>query len=698
MSNQLWNQLALIGIGAAVWGMSVGMAVPVIAVDAATPDAATPEAREIASPADDDERGEDLEQEPNSQAETAAIPGSGSDSEQANQQHSSANTPIDSHQTIERIDAGQNQVPDAEESGTEPPITAADAPLPIAPAPLPETSPPDPPSTAPTATPGATALSIPSNGARTSSMAQLTSVSELADVQPSDWAYKALQSLVERYGCIVGYPDGTFRGERALSRYEFAAGLNACLDRISELIEASTADLVTEEDLAVRQRLADEFQTELAVLRGRVDGLEARVAELEANQFSATTVLRGNAIFAVADVFGEGDNNQTVFQHRENLSFVTSFTGDDVLLLSLYAGNTSFGSLNADPPYTGVFDRPGTEVDVLVGGVERPVKVSTAEGTLSSQLSALTTDTLQVRVASYSFPINRHINIAFAHGFAQFQLYAPTLNPYLSDFESGTGAISVFGEYNPIYTLTGGGTGLIFNATPFDDALQLTAGYLADGLAAGDPSPGSGLFNGGYGFLGQLTWNVTDNFSIAGVYINQYSPSGRFGFNYNGLEVAGTAVANTLAGQDLLASRFTGGLVTTIEDSPVITNGYGAQFNWQPSSRFSISGWFSTFYPRLIGEGDGNILTYALTFAFPDLFRRGNLLGLVVGAEPYLTRMGGDPQDFDVDVPLHIEAFYRHRVTDNIFITPGVIWLTAPNQDNDNPDAVIATLRTTFLF
>ncbi|HBB32401.1 MAG TPA: hypothetical protein DC064_11540, partial [Cyanobacteria bacterium UBA9273] len=44
---------------------------------------------------------------------------------------------------------------------------------------------------------------------------------------PGDWAYEALRSLVERYGCIAGYPDGTFRGNRAMTRYEFAAGLNA---------------------------------------------------------------------------------------------------------------------------------------------------------------------------------------------------------------------------------------------------------------------------------------------------------------------------------------------------------------------------------------------------------------------------------------------------------------------------------------
>ena len=63
---------------------------------------------------------------------------------------------------------------------------------------------------------------------------QVTSVTQLSDVQPTDWAFQALQSLVERYGCIAGYPDSTYRGNRTMTRYEFAAGLNACLDRITE--------------------------------------------------------------------------------------------------------------------------------------------------------------------------------------------------------------------------------------------------------------------------------------------------------------------------------------------------------------------------------------------------------------------------------------------------------------------------------
>ena len=98
---------------------------------------------------------------------------------------------------------------------------------------------------------------------------QVTSITQFSDVQPTDWAYQALSNLIERYGCVAGYPNGTYRGNRAMTRYEAAALLNACLDRVTE---------VTDE----LKRLMKEFEKELAVLKGRVDGLEARVGELEA--------------------------------------------------------------------------------------------------------------------------------------------------------------------------------------------------------------------------------------------------------------------------------------------------------------------------------------------------------------------------------------------------------------------------------
>ncbi|MFN7392216.1 MAG: iron uptake porin, partial [Pseudanabaena sp.] len=128
----------------------------------------------------------------------------------------------------------------------------------------------------------------------------VTSVSQLSDVRPTDWAFTALQSLVERYGCIAGYPDRIFRGNQATSRYEFAAGINACLDKINEIISAGLADKVGKEDLATLQKLQEEFAAELATLRGRVDALDAKTAKLEAQQFSTTTKLEGQAIAAVS--------------------------------------------------------------------------------------------------------------------------------------------------------------------------------------------------------------------------------------------------------------------------------------------------------------------------------------------------------------------------------------------------------------
>ena len=77
-----------------------------------------------------------------------------------------------------------------------------------------------------------------------------------------------------------------------MTRYEAAALLNACLDRVTE---------VTDE----LRRLMAEFETELAILKGRVDGLEAKVGELEATQFSTTTKLKGKATYVIGAVDSE---------------------------------------------------------------------------------------------------------------------------------------------------------------------------------------------------------------------------------------------------------------------------------------------------------------------------------------------------------------------------------------------------------
>ncbi|HSM81075.1 MAG TPA: S-layer homology domain-containing protein [Nodosilinea sp.] len=60
------------------------------------------------------------------------------------------------------------------------------------------------------------------------------------DVPPDHWAYEALLNLAGVYGCVNGYPDGTFRGDAPVSRYEFAAGLDACLGALAGLAQQQT--------------------------------------------------------------------------------------------------------------------------------------------------------------------------------------------------------------------------------------------------------------------------------------------------------------------------------------------------------------------------------------------------------------------------------------------------------------------------
>ncbi|MEN9870892.1 MAG: hypothetical protein RLZZ171_1880, partial [Cyanobacteriota bacterium] len=114
---------------------------------------------------------------------------------------------------------------------------------------------------------------------KSNSSSQVTNVNQLRDVSPTDWAYEALRSLVDRYGCIAGFPNQTYRGSQSLTRYEFAAGLNSCLNQIERLI--SSQDSVSAEDLETVNRLTQEFEAELATLGGRVDELESRTAVLE---------------------------------------------------------------------------------------------------------------------------------------------------------------------------------------------------------------------------------------------------------------------------------------------------------------------------------------------------------------------------------------------------------------------------------
>ncbi|WP_414579264.1 iron uptake porin [Anabaena sp. CCY 9402-a] len=494
-------------------------------------------------------------------------------------------------------------------------------------------------------------------GRANNSQSQVTSVSQFSDVQPTDWAFQALQSLVERYGCIAGYPNGTYRGNRALTRYEFAAGLNACLDRVNELIATATADLVTKEDLATLQRLQEEFSAELATLRGRVDALEARTAELEANQFSTTTKLAGEAIFAVTDVFGDdiGDANNTVFQNRVRLTLNTSFTGRDLLTTRLASGNANRFVDNTGTPTTG------------------------GEGLQTFQVGSTGNNNVVVDKLTYEAPIGpAQVYLAAVGG--RHDHYAAVNNPYFHDkTDGGNGSLSTFSAKNPIYRI-GGGAGIAVNL-PFGRGggilrpSSLTVGYL--GSEPNNPGTGSGIFNGNYAALGQLNFSVGDRVALAATYVHGYTGAGSQLFaNEGNVALVGTRQANTL-------------------NDPASSNSYGLSAAFRPSDKLSVSGFVS--YTDVTASGinnDKEIWSYGVGVALPDFGKQGNVLGIFAGAQPYsLGRLNPGANE----VPYQVEGFYKYRVSENISITPGVIWLTNPGQTNDN-DAIIGTLRTTFTF
>ena len=504
-------------------------------------------------------------------------------------------------------------------------------------------------------------------------MAQVNNVSQLSDVRPNDWAFEALRSLVERYGCIAGYPDGTFRGNRAMSRYEFAAGLNACLQQMERLIAGVGSDLPSRQDLEKLQRLTAEFQPELTALGTRVDNLEGRVAFVEDHQFSTTTKLFGQAIFGVQgrnenefdfflDRFSDDSNNINVIDNVQ-LSLFTQFSPRSLLLTGLQAGDGS-GSGTFLDKYVGLAYEGDTNNDVLVSDLNY------------RQLFGSKFAVIVGPVGVNAVNVFRGTNRVESAGF---------------------GPLSRFAQRNPIINMGGNGGGVGFD-WQLGTRFSLQGVYSANRSA--DPVNG-GIFGGEEGTTTaglQFVVSPTANIDISLQYLNSYSPSGQLG---------------TGVGDDLLA-------VQTINSegflrAPIQTNAFGAGIEWRLTPGITVGGWGGYTTSELLGES-GNVETvnWMAFLNFPDLLREGNLGGIYIGQPPKITSSdlpdgrnipsfvnegditaseGGQP-----DTAIHLEGFYRFRVSNNISITPGVIVIFNPNHNDNNDTITIGALRTTFTF
>jgi len=510
----------------------------------------------------------------------------------------------------------------------------------------------------------------------------VTSVSQLSDVRPTDWSFTALQSLVERYGCIAGYPDRTYRGKNGLSRYEFAAGVNACLDKINEIIAAGLADKVSQEDLAILKKLQEEFAAELATLRGRVDTLDAKTTKLEAQQFSTTTKLFGQAIFGLQGRFGNtADLNPRdgikdtpdpaatlTYGYNLQMTLLTQFSDRSYLVTGLQAGNLNTGAGFSNAPYflNDTFTRLGYESD-------------TGNRLLLSDLS-------------YRFRVGDKLAVIVgAQGVSPITVFRGP-NRYES---AGQGAISAFAQRNPILALgnTQAGLGIDWQIS---DRASLQAVYSAgNGFnSAASPTDSGGLFSGPSTIGVQLSLIPVDRLDVTLYYLNAYSTN---------------ALLGTGVGDNIIASF----------GSRLSTNALGANLSWRASRNLILGTWGGYTTTNVLGTGlSGTVETtnWMVYLNMPDLFSEGDLAGIYVGQPPKITSstisLNGVPA---LNLPsaisgtggvfgsqpastTHVELFYRYRVSNNISITPGILFLFNPANTSSSDTITIGTFRTTFSF
>ncbi len=499
----------------------------------------------------------------------------------------------------------------------------------------------------------------------------ITSVSQLSDVKPTDWAFTALQSLVERYDCIVGYPDRTYRGNQSTSRYEFAAGLNACLDKVNEIIAAGLADKVSKEDLATLQKLQEEFAAELATLRGRVDALDAKTAQLEAQQFSTTTKLNGEVIFSAIGATGgprDGRSN-IIFGDRLRLVLNTSFTGKDLLKTRLEAGNlliTGSDSTNTLATNPSIGNVLGTN----------SARVGFASGALATANTGL------LNLLFYRFPAFDGKANVFLGPVAAPDDFFTQITPFAP---SGQASISRFGRFDPFYRI--GGTGSLVGLDyKFDDKVTLQVGYSAASAATAAPTATSGLFGGTTSIAAQFLFKVAKDVDTSISYANTYLQTNSLGTGLTGSESIVDG-ATTSIRTDLIS----GNLVWKIT----------------PSVTFSTSGTF-IFANSVNASAGTTFTTWLAGLNFNNLFSEGSTGGIIFGQPLKKNSVSGNATvgSYTVDgvtkaidtTPYHLELFYRYQLSKNISITPGVYWVFNPEGISNSATATVGLIRTTFSF
>jgi hypothetical protein len=514
---------------------------------------------------------------------------------------------------------------------------------------------------------------------------QVTSINQFSEVKPTDWAYQALSNLIERYGCVAGYPNGTFKGGQAMTRFEAAALLNACLDRVTE---------VTDE----LQRLINDFQKELSVLKGRVDGLDKRVGKLESTQFSTTTKLQGDTVFVIgANAFGGSQANNfpapgavaanvnsngrnanrqqlgaAVFNYDLRLNLSTSFTGKDLLYTRLRSGNF-VGS-----PYS---PTSVTNSNGIVTSVQpNLMTLDRAFGGGNSGAASNLNNVVQLDRLYYRFPIGKSFTGLVGPRARNTEFLAITPFFYKSDLLDFFTLNGAPGTYNKA---TGAMAGLMWkqNVKKGKPYFAASTSYVAPEAYNGN-TENSVTGNAGGGIFGD---NSRGSFTTqVGVAAPQWALA--FAWRY------GQCGQGFRRGSQYANQTESCGPTNTGAASTAYSNNFALTGAWQPKKAGGIVpslnlgwGYSALAQSRLVNSAVptvnsaaniGAAQSWTLGLQWADAFAKGNSAGMAVGQPQFATslRNGRTPQDGN----FAWEWWYKFKVSDNISITPAIFYLSRP--------------------
>jgi Carbohydrate-selective porin, OprB family./S-layer homology domain. len=456
------------------------------------------------------------------------------------------------------------------------------------------------------------------------SQEQVTSIGQFSDVRPTDWAYQALANLIERYGCVAGYPDGTFKGGRAMTRFEAAALLNACLDRVTE---------VTDE----LKHLMAAFEQELAVLKGRVGGLESKVKTLEAQQFSTTTKLSGQATFVVGGVSNSPVGEQVTFNYDLQLNFDTSFSGKDLLRTVLRGGN---------------FDGDRNAFGVGLSTLETAFQEDSGPNSVG------------IDKIFYQFPIGEQFTATLGGRVGQEDMLALWPSAYPSD--TVLNVLTLNGAPLAYNKNLGPGFGLWWQA----DGWSVSANY----VAANGSDSSLGLFNSDSAgtATAQLGYGQ-ENWGVAAIY----------SFIEGGVGVSG-------------ATPF---ITSQIEEGGVRTNAFGISGYWQPAESGWIPSISAGYGINSSNRGDlRTSQSWLVGLQWRDVLAEGNSFGMGFGQPAFATatatRNGADTEQG----VWAWEWWVQWQVSDAISVTPAIFYLNNPGGHKGGNDQFGALLKTSFSF